>query len=106
MIDIVLLSRAVVFSSLLTLLSIGLTLTYLTTKVPNFAHGTFAALGAYVTLTAVKLWIGNPYHYFLLALLVGAIIALAQYLIIFKPLIRGGFQRNASSAFSSVPTYE
>ncbi len=90
MIDIIILSRAIIFSSLLTLLSIGLTLTYLTTKVPNFAHGTFAALGAYVTLTAVSVWIGNPYHYFLLALLVGAIMALAQYLIVFRPLIRRG----------------
>jgi len=33
---------ALIFSNLLTLLSIGLTLTYLTTRVPNFAHGSFA----------------------------------------------------------------
>jgi branched-chain amino acid transport system permease protein len=90
MIDFILLSRAVIFSSLLTLLSIGLTLTYLTTKVPNFAHGTFAALGAYVTLTAVKLWLGNPYHFLFLALLIGGIIGLAQYLIVFRPLTRRG----------------
>ena len=90
MIDLILLSRAIIFSSLLTLLSIGLTLTYLTTKVPNFAHGTFAAVGAYVTLTAVKLWMGNPYHSLFLALIIGGIIALAQYLIVFRPLIRRG----------------
>jgi len=90
MIDVILLSRAIIFSSLLTLLSIGLTLTYLTTKVPNFAHGTFAALGAYVTLTAVKLWLGNPYHFLFLALLIGGIIGLAQYLIVFRPLMRRG----------------
>lgn len=85
-----LLSGAIIFSSLLTLLSIGLTLTYLTTKVPNFAHGTFAAVGAYVTLTAVELWGGNPYHFLFFALMVGGIIALAQYLIVFRPLIRRG----------------
>jgi len=85
-----LLSGAIIFSSLLTLLSIGLTLTYLTTKVPNFAHGTFAAVGAYVTLTAVNLWGGNPYHFLFLALIIGGIIALAQYLIVFRPLIRRG----------------
>ena len=90
MIDIILLSRAIIFSSLLTLLSIGLTLTYLTTKVPNFAHGTFAALGAYVTLTAVKLWMGNPYHFLFLALLIGGIVGLTQYLIVFRPLMRRG----------------
>lgn len=85
-----LLSGAIIFSSLLTLLSIGLTLTYLTTKVPNFAHGAFAAVGAYVTLTAVDLWGGNPYHFLFLALIIGGLIALAQYLIVFKPLIQRG----------------
>lgn len=90
MIDFILLSRAIIFSSLLTLLSIGLTLTYLTTKVPNFAHGTFAALGAYVTLTAVMLWKGNPYHFLFLAPIIGGMIAMAQYLIVFRPLTRRG----------------
>ncbi|RJS87346.1 branched-chain amino acid ABC transporter permease [Candidatus Bathyarchaeota archaeon] len=90
MIDIVLLSRALIFSSLLTLLSIGLTLTYLTTKVPNFAHGTFAAVGAYIMLTTVKLWHANPYQSLLLAPIICGLIALAQYLIVFRQLIRRG----------------
>lgn len=90
MIDLVLLSRAIIFSSLLALLSIGLTLTYLTTKVPNFAHGTYAAVGAYITLTAVRVWHGNPYHYLPLALLVGGLGALAQYVIVLRPLMRKG----------------
>jgi branched-chain amino acid transport system permease protein len=90
MIDPILLSRAVIFSSLLTLLSIGLTLTYLTTKVPNFAHGTFAAVGAYVTLTVAMMWKGNVYHYLYLAFITGGMIALAQYVIIFRPLMRRG----------------
>jgi len=90
MIDPVLFSRAIIFSSLLTLLSIGLTLTFLTTKVPNFAHGTFAAVGAYITLTAIKIWRGNAYQYLFLAPIIGGIIALAQYLIVFRPLMRRG----------------
>jgi len=90
MIDIVLLSRALIFSSLLTLLSIGLTLTYLTTKVPNFAHGTFAAVGAYVTLTSVKLLHASPYQYLFLAPIICGLIALAQYLIVFRQLMRRG----------------
>ena len=88
MIDVVLFSRALIFSSLLTLLSIGLTLTYLTTKVPNFAHGTFAAIGAYVTLTSVKLLHANPYQYLFLAPIICGLIALAQYVIVFRQLIR------------------
>jgi len=85
-----LLRGAIIFSSLLTQLSIGLTLTYLTTKVPNFAHGTFAAVGAYVTLTAVEIWKGNAYHYLFLAPIVGGLIALAQYVLVFRPLMRRG----------------
>jgi len=81
---------AIIYSSLLTLLSIGLTLTYLTTKVPNFAHATFAAVGVYAAFTVVKLWKGNIYHHLYLALIIGGIIALAQYLIVFRPLIRRG----------------
>ncbi|MFQ6065481.1 MAG: branched-chain amino acid ABC transporter permease, partial [Candidatus Bathyarchaeia archaeon] len=47
---------AIIWSSLYVLLSLGLTLTYLTTKVPNFAHGTFATAGAYVSLTVSEVW--------------------------------------------------
>ena len=90
MMDTVLFSNAIIFSSVLTLLSIGLTLTYLTTKVPNFAHGTFAAVGAYITLTAVSLWQANAYHFLFLALLVCGLVALAQYVIVFRPLMRRG----------------
>jgi len=81
---------AIIFSSLLTLLSIGLTLTYLTTKVPNFAHGTFAAVGVYVTLTVVMLWKGNVYHYLFLAFIIGGVVALAQYAIVLRPLMGRG----------------
>jgi len=35
-----LLRDAIIFASILTMLSTGLTLTYMTTKVPNFAHET------------------------------------------------------------------
>jgi len=90
MVNPVLLSGAVIFSSLLVLLSVGLTLTYLTTKVPNFAHGTFAAVGGYVTLTVVNLWKGNPYHYLWLAFLTVGLVALTQYLLVLRPLMNRG----------------
>ena len=90
MIDLLLFSRAIVFSSLLALISLGLTLTYLTTKVPNFAHGAFVAVGAYITLTGVEVWQGNPYLFLFLALIIGGLVALAQYIIVFKTLIKKG----------------
>ena len=52
---------ALVFASELTLLSIGFTLTYLTAKVPNFAHGTYAGIGIYVSYTFSKIWGLSPY---------------------------------------------
>ena len=79
---------AIIFSSLLTLLSIGLTLTYLTTKVPNFAHGTFAAIGAYISLTVVHLFRGNLYLNLYLPFLVCGMIALGQYCVILRPLMK------------------
>lgn len=81
---------AIIFSSLLTLSSLGLTLTYQTTKIPNFAHGTFAAVGAYVSLTAVMAWRGNPYQSLVLAFAICGTVALGQYLMVFKPLMRRG----------------
>ena len=81
-------SGAIVFSSLLSLLSVGLTITYMTTKVPNFAHGSLAAIGAYVTLTGIELVGGSPYLFLPLAVGIGGLVGLVQYLLVFKPLIR------------------
>lgn len=81
---------AVIFASLLSLLSIGLTLTYLTTRVPNFAHGSFATVGVYLSLTAVKVQQIVPYSMLPLAFGVSGMIALSLYLLILRPLrLRG-----------------
>jgi len=83
-------SEAVIFSSLLTLLSIGLTLTYLTTKVPNFAHGTLATIGTYISLTAATVWKGNLYYFLGLAFVMSGATALVQYVLALRPLMRKG----------------
>jgi len=81
---------AVIFASLLTLLSTGLSLTYMTTKVPNFAHGSFATVGFYVCLTASRLWVVNPYLSLPLGFVTGAIIGLILYASTIRPLMRRG----------------
>jgi len=81
---------AVVFSCLLTMLSTGLTLTYMTTKVPNFAHGTFATIGAYITLTIVSLFKLTPYLSIIPSFFIGGLIALALYFLVLKPLLARG----------------
>ncbi len=81
---------AIIFSSLLTLLSLGLTLTFLTTKVPNFCHGSLATLGIYVSLTFDKVFLINVYYSLPFAFLLSGFIALLQYILVLKPLSKRG----------------
>jgi len=82
-----LLRDAIIFASILTMLSTGLTLTYMTTKVPNFAHGNFAAINTYFTLIIAKLLNINPYVGAVAGFFLGGGIALVLYLLILKPLL-------------------
>ncbi|OYT68068.1 MAG: branched-chain amino acid ABC transporter permease [Candidatus Wolframiiraptor sp. EX4484-121] len=81
---------ATVFSCLLALLSTGLTLTYMTTKVPNFAHGSFAAMATYTTLILVKILKINPYLSMGFGFILGGLLALILYQVILKPLLDRG----------------
>jgi len=82
--------EAIIFASLLTLLSTGLTLTYMATRVPNFAHGSFATVGIYVSLVAAKLVQVSPYTFIPVAFMLSGSIALALYKLILKPLAAKG----------------
>ena len=93
-------SDAIIFASLLALLSIGLTLTYLTTRVPNFAHASFATIGVYIALIATRVWESTPYIAIPIAFAISGIVAVALYTFILKPLIRKG----ASQAIQMVAT--
>lgn len=72
---------------MLILLSTGLTLTYITTKVPNFAHGEIAVIGLFAALTTLKLFGLNPYYCLPMAFLLSALASLALYKLIIKPLM-------------------
>jgi len=91
---------AIIYSSLLVLLSMGLTLTYLTTKVPNFAHASFATIGVYLALIASRIWESSPYVAIPIAFVISGAVALALYTFILKPLIRKG----ASKAIQMIAT--
>ncbi len=93
-------SDALIFASLLALLSIGLTLTYLTTRVPNFAHASFATIGVYIALIASRIWESTPYIAIPIAFAISGAVAVALYTFILKPLIRKG----ASQAIQMVAT--
>lgn len=81
---------ALVYGSMITILCLGFTLTHMTAKIPNFAHGTYAGYGVYVVWTFVRLWNLNPYLGFPVALLVGALIGVILYKVVVSTLRRMG----------------
>jgi len=82
--------EAIIFASLLTLLSTGLTLTYMTTRVPNFAHGSFATIGTYVSLVAFRMFNTLPYYFLPIAFLLSGVISFILYKAILRPLANRG----------------
>jgi branched-chain amino acid transport system permease protein len=81
---------ALVYGCLFSMMSMGLTLTYMTTKVPNFAYGSFVTLGIYSSYTMVKVFGSNPYVGSVLGFVVGALVSAVMYLGILRPLARRG----------------
>lgn len=63
---------AIIYANCITLLSIGFTLTYMTSRIPNFAQGTLAMVGACISLmTCINGY--NPYWFMPVAsIIVGA----------------------------------
>lgn len=68
----------------------GLTLTYITTKVPNFAYGSFVTIGLYTTYTLNRLVTLTPYMSAPFAFVTGGLSSIAMYLGILRPLARRG----------------
>ncbi|MDI1494896.1 MAG: branched-chain amino acid transport permease [Cenarchaeum symbiont of Oopsacas minuta] len=91
---------ALIYASLLATLAIGLTLTYITTRVPNFAHASIAMIGAYITLIITRIVDMNPYISIPISFIIAGTVSLGLYTFILKPLIR----RNASKAIQMIST--
>jgi branched-chain amino acid transport system permease protein len=87
-----LLGSSVIYGSLFGLMCVGLTLTYLTTKVPNFAFANFVVIGIYTSFTLYWLagFKSDPYLTLPVSFLTGGLAALAMYLLVLKPLSRRG----------------
>jgi len=81
---------AIVYACEIAILSIGFTLTYLTAKIPNFAHGTYAGYGIYVNYTMSKIFGLNPYLSFPVAFFLGGGIGVTVYLLVIGVLTRMG----------------
>jgi branched-chain amino acid transport system permease protein len=80
--------NAIAYSSIIAMLSSGLTLTYMTTKVPNFAQGSLATITVYLALTVTKVWNQNPYLYAAPAFGISGVAGLGLYYLVMRPLLR------------------
>src|SRR5579872_2608138 len=84
-------SNSIIYGSLVGLMCVGLTATYLTTKVPNFAVGDFVVVGIYSSSAAYILWgVASPYLTVPLSVIFGGAVAVIMYLFVLRPLIRRG----------------
>ncbi len=73
------------------MMCVGLTLTYMTTKVPNFAHTDFVVFAIFTGATTFVLGnLSSPYLTVPLALVTGGIVAVSMYLFVMKPLTKRG----------------
>lgn len=81
---------AIIYANLIVLLALGLTLTYITTSVPNFAQGSFAVFGSYVALTFLRFFHLHPYNSIPLGFVFGGLLGIVTYIAILKPLIKKG----------------
>jgi branched-chain amino acid transport system permease protein len=71
-------------------MAIGLTLTYLTTKVPNFAYGSFVTVGIYNAFTLFRIQGVNAYLSTPLSFLIGGAASVLMYGLVLRPLGRRG----------------
>ena len=71
-------------------MAMGLTLTYMTTKVPNFAYGDMVVIGIYSAYTTVEVYGSNPYVGSLVGFVIAGLASVAMYLLVLRPLARRG----------------
>jgi len=81
---------ALVYANCVTMMSIGFTLVYMISRIPNFAQSTFAVLGVYCTYSMVRILDLNPYIAMPLGFVLGALLALVVYLGIVNTLSKYG----------------
>lgn len=85
-----LIKDAFVYANCVTMMSIGFTLVYLISRIPNFAQSTFAVVGVYCTFSMVRILEISPYLAMPLGVFLGALLALFVYLGIINTLTKYG----------------
>jgi len=88
------------YSALLSLMALGVTLLYRTTKVANFAQASFVATGGYITYTLTVVLNPNPYLGLPVAFVVVGAIGLLLFYAVLEPMRR----RNSSTVNMMIAT--
>jgi len=85
-------SNVVLNVSLLVVLCIGFTFTYMMEKFPNFAHTSYASIGTVVAFYLVKFHGFNPYLTWPVAVLVCGVLGVLLYVGIVRPIKAQGMR--------------
>ena len=88
------------FSAILSLMALGVTLLYRTTKVANFAHASFVTVAAYVTYTSTVILSPNPYLGVPIAFILVGLLGLLLFYAVLEPMRR----RNSSTVMLMIAT--
>ncbi|MBS7637487.1 branched-chain amino acid ABC transporter permease [Candidatus Bathyarchaeota archaeon] len=80
----------IIYASMLIILCIGFTLTYMLERFPNFAHTSLASVGTMLTYSMVRLYGFNPYLSWPLISILGGGLGIIIYMLIVRPLQRAG----------------
>ncbi|MGA8904917.1 MAG: branched-chain amino acid ABC transporter permease [Candidatus Bathyarchaeia archaeon] len=88
------------YSALLSLMALGVTLLYRTTKVANFAHASFVTVAAYVTYTSTVILSRNPYLGVPIAFILVGLLGLLLFYAVLEPMRR----RNSSTVMLMIAT--
>jgi len=85
------LTNAITYGSIYGIMCVGLTLTYMTTKVPNFAHSNFVVFAIFTGAAALIFGrISSTYETLPISFVTGGVVAVLMYLLVLKPLIKRG----------------
>lgn len=90
--------NSLMLGSLVTLMAVGLTLTFAVTRVLNIAHAELVTLGGYTFVLAVNRWEWHVLPAVALAMLLSAVTAVIMDELVYRPMIR----KNASFLYTLV----
>jgi branched-chain amino acid transport system permease protein len=93
-------AETLIYASLLSLMGVGITLLYKTTKVPNFAHASFVTLGGYVNFSLISAFHWSPY----LGLPVAFVVVGGESLLLFFLVLEPLRKRKSSVALLMIAT--